>query len=52
MLCTAVPERRSLTLPVEYAEDLDSIDNDKLKTLAQEIRNEVHSKMLLSRFDP
>lgn len=33
---------------VEYAEDLEPIENDKLKTLAQEIRNEVHSKCFLA----
>ena len=40
--------KKVVDFAVEYAEDLDSIDNDKLKTLAQEIRNEVHSKCFLA----
>ena len=33
---------------VKYAEDMDPIDNENLRTLAQEIKNEVHSKCFLA----
>lgn len=40
--------KKVVDFAVEYTKKLKPLDNDKLKTLAQEIRNEVHSKCFLA----
>ena len=40
--------KKVVDFAVDYAKNLNPIDNEKLKALAQEIRNEVHSKCFLA----